>query len=422
MKQYIIFLILEIMMISTMVYCIKQLNEKKINLKFWKLIIIFALSNIVVINNLYSPNEIKIIISLTVNIVINKIIFDDSIKQTITWTLIFSMINILIELLFILIFSPFPLDNVNDFNNTYFVKILICALVSISTMKIFKINKFTEIIKKIKITIFNRINILRSLAFIAILLNLIDVFLSKNLNDEHLIVLSISSLIFMIYCGYEIINDKYNILILKQLNTNLNSSINAYSETIDSCREFKHNLKNDLFALKSTLSKKEQEKINEIIQKYNNNYNWISNLSEIPEGLQGLIFIKQKEAKEKNIDIVCDIKNKIKIKEQDYFIICEIVGILLDNSIEASVNAKSKSIVINIKEEKNKMIIQIINKFKSILDLSRITEKNYSTKKKKSGIGLNYINKIQKNNINVDYQVINDLFYATVEYSKKVKK
>ena len=72
-----------------------------------------------------------------------------------------------------------------------------------------------------------------------------------------------------------------------------------------------------MFALKSTLSKKEQEKINEIIQKYNNNYNWISNLSEIPEGLQGLIFIKQKEAKEKNIDIVCDIKNKIKIKEQE---------------------------------------------------------------------------------------------------------
>ena len=67
------------------------------------------------------------------------------------------------------------------------------------------------------------------------------------------------------------------------------------------------------------------------------------------------------------------------------------------------------------------MIIQIINKFKSVLDLSRITEKNYSTKKKKSGIGLNYINKIKKNNINVDYQIINDLFYATVEYSKKVK-
>ena len=421
MKQYIIFLILEIMMISTMVYCLNTI-EKKVCLNLKRIIICFVLMNLLVINNIYALNEIKLLISIIINILIVKTMFKINTKSSICYTGIYFVIEIIVELFLAVILSVFKYNNLNELNLLYFYKVLLCTFECTITITLFKIRTINELIKKVNYAFNNKIKVLRILAIIAILLNIIAVFLSNDLKDLNIIVLSISSIIFIIVCGYEMINDKYNILILKQLNTNLNSSINAYSETIDSCREFKHNLKNDLFALKSTLSKKEQEKINEIIQKYNNNYNWISNLSEIPEGLQGLIFIKKKEAKEKNIDIVCDIKNKIKIKEQDYFIICEIVGILLDNSIEASVNAKSKSIVINIKEEKNKMIIQIINKFKSVLDLSRITEKNYSTKKKKSGIGLNYINKIQKNNINVDYQVINDLFYATVEYSKKVKK
>ena len=421
MKQYIIFLILEIMMISTMVYCLNTI-EKKVCLNLKRIIICFVLMNLLVINNIYALNEIKLLISIIINILIVKTMFKINTKNSICYTGIYFVIEIIVELFLAVILSVFKYNNLNELNLLYFYKVLLCTFECTITITLFKIRTINELIKKVNYAFNNKIKVLRILAIIAILLNIIAVFLYNDLKDLNIIVLSISSIIFIIVCGYEMINDKYNILILKQLNTNLNSSINAYSETIDSCREFKHNLKNDLFALKSTLSKKEQEKINEIIQKYNNNYNWISNLSEIPEGLQGLIFIKKKEAKEKNIDIVCDIKNKIKIKEQDYFIICEIVGILLDNSIEASVNAKSKSIVINIKEEKNKMIIQIINKFKSVLDLSRITEKNYSTKKKKSGIGLNYINKIQKNNINVDYQVINDLFYATVEYSKKVKK
>ena len=421
MKQYIIFLILEIMMISTMVYCLNTI-EKKVCLNLKRIIICFVLMNLLVINNIYALNEIKLLISIIINILIVKTMFKINTKNSICYTGIYFVIEIIVELFLAVILSVFKYNNLNELNLLYFYKVLLCTFECTITITLFKIRTINELIKKVNYAFNNKIKVLRILAIIAILLNIIAVFLYNDLKDLNIIVLSISSIIFIIVCGYEMINDKYNILILKQLNTNLNSSINAYSETIDSCREFKHNLKNDLFALKSTLSKKEQEKINEIIQKYNNNYNWISNLSEIPEGLQGLIFIKKKEAKEKNIDIVCDIKNKIKIKEQDYFIICEIVGILLDNSIEASVNAKSKSIVINLKEEKNKMIIQIINKFKSVLDLSRITEKNYSTKKKKSGIGLNYINKIQKNNINVDYQVINDLFYATVEYSKKVKK
>lgn len=420
--KYIMYTSLELMMISTMIYCIGKMINKKISIKAIDIIFVTFLSFIMVLNNLLIINEIKLLASLVINIIIIKIVFKASTKECIVSTILYFVLEFIIELLLAMIFSLLIINNLKDVNNSYMIKIILSTIECIATICLFKNNKINELIKKINYAFNNKIKILRILAIIAILLNVIAVFLSNDLKDLNIIVLSISSIIFIIVCGYEMINDKYNILILKQLNTNLNSSINAYSETIDSCREFKHNLKNDLFALKSTLSKKEQEKINEIIQKYNNNYNWISNLSEIPEGLQGLIFIKKKEAKEKNIDIVCDIKNKIKIKEQDYFIICEIVGILLDNSIEASVNAKSKSIVINIKEEENKMIIQIINKFKSVLDLSRITEKNYSTKKKKSGIGLNYINKIKKNNINVDYQIINDLFYATVEYSKKVKK
>lgn len=421
MKQYIIFLILEIMMIATMLQCLNIIDKNKIVINTKNIILCFIACNLLVLNNIYMISELKLLISIVVNISIVTFMQRTKLKECIINTLLYFISDYIIELLIVIIFALISPNIIKNLNSVYTYKIVLCIIVCVLIILLYNNKKFKELIMKISKTIVSKLSFNKMAFCIILILNLLTIFLSKNIGNLNIIILSISTILFIIISSYEIITDKYNIIMLKKLNKNLNSYINAYSETIDSCREFKHNLKNDLFALKSTLSKKEQDSINKIIKKYNKNYEWISNLSEIPDGLQGLIYIKQKEAKENNIDIFCNIKNKIKIKEQDYFMITEIIGILLDNSIDASIKADSKNIVINIDEKNNEMIINIINKFKDAVDLNKITEKKYSTKLKKSGIGLNYINKIKKNNISVEYHIINDLFYATVKYIKKQK-
>ena len=236
------------------------------------------------------------------------------------------------------------------------------------------------------------------------------------MNNKNTFFLAVCCIVFIIISAHEIIKDKYNILTLKNLNNVLNSSIKAYSETIYSCRELKHNLKNDLFMLKSKTNIENQELINDLINKYNKNYDWISKIYEIPEGLQGLIYIKSKEAKQLNINIISFIDNKLLIDKKDYFNISEIIGILIDNAIEASKCSKTKNIIINIKNLEKAMEIKITNQFNNNIDLNKISELNYSTKERSSGIGLHYIKKRKKSNIKINYRIVNNLFISTLLY------
>ena len=72
--------------------------------------------------------------------------------------------------------------------------------------------------------------------------------------------------------------------------------------------------------------------------------------------------------------------------------------------------------LININEENNHFKIEVINKFINNIDCDKIGTKNYSTKEYKSGIGLNYINKIKHNKVKVDFKIISDLFISIINF------
>ena len=117
-----------------------------------------------------------------------------------------------------------------------------------------------------------------------------------------------------------------------------------------------------------------------------------------------LISDKYKKAEKLGIDFNIEIHfdfNKIHI---DIFEFSRILGIFLDNSIEAAKNSNDKIINIIIKKdnENSKDIIIIENSYSdSKIDLDKIYEKNFSTKINNSGIGLFKVKKILKKYKNV---------------------
>lgn len=194
-------------------------------------------------------------------------------------------------------------------------------------------------------------------------------------------------------------------------------SYNLYQETIDQFKELKHNLKNELFSIKTDLPEEKQKKINSLITKYYKNYDWLNDINSVPEGLQGLIFLKISEAKQKDIKVNINSRNEVKIREKDYLDLCEILGIVLDNAIDAQNNVKNGIIVINISEENEYTKITIINKFNNSININKLGEKNYSTKKIKSGIGLNYMSKIKNKSIKTLFEIRDDIFIVKIVYN-----
>ena len=139
-------------------------------------------------------------------------------------------------------------------------------------------------------------------------------------------------------------------------------------------------------------------------------------------GLDNLKIIEDKEynakvlnseLEEKLSGIFLDMDN-----EKDYIDLCNILGILIDNAIDASILTKNKIIEININETKEYTDIKMLNTFVNSIDLNNIGKKNYSTKEYKSGIGLNYIKNVKNNNIKVNFSIINNLFITNIKYIK----
>ena len=395
----VIYYFLELFMLYIMFKCYSILSNKELNKA--KLIHCLLFGFMIVINNMYINVSIRLLSSIILSIFINKIVFKSKLSESIKFTIIYFFISFLIELLLMLLFSILKIESIHLFNQEILIKIIFSITESIIVLKIISYNKLEILIKKL-ILFANKKKIYTKIVLILILfINIMTILLGENLDNNHIIILSFSSIVFIIITYKIIIEDKYNLLELKMYNENLKSSSKAYSKTIDECRELKHNLKNDLIGIKSFIPKEYHNEINELILKYNKRYEWISKIDDIPEGIQGVIYLKSNEAKKKHIKMYIDVKENIRNINKDYFELSSILGILLDNSIENSISSKAKVISVYINSSKNNLNIEIINTFSNKIDLDKLGNKDYSTKKEKSGIGLNYIKNLKKKNIKV---------------------
>lgn len=413
-KQFIIYMIFEVIGTTLIMLTYSNLYEKENEFKLKNFLIIILESILIIINNYFNIPQLRIIISIIITFTFLKIYFNSSFNKTITFTIINALVALFAELFTSIILLG--VTDINTLNNSIFIKSFYSLINSILVYAIISKSKLKKIFKKISDLIETKLNMCVFFAISLALINSILIYRAVNLKEKPFILISIIFSMFVIYCIITIVNDNYNLNVLKEKNTNLKKAYKAYGKNVDDFRELKHNLKSDLYFLKTSIPNKYHKQINELIVKYNKNSEWINKMGDIPEGLQGIIFLKEEEAKRNNVKIIINSFENPKTTLKDYLELCNIINILLDNAIEASKNGNYKIIAINIKEDKDKLLISIINEFSNVINIDKIGLKNYSTKVYKSGLGINYIKKINNEKISVNFKIINNIFISEIHY------
>lgn len=197
-------------------------------------------------------------------------------------------------------------------------------------------------------------------------------------------------------------------------------------------QKFRHDYKNILITMERYIESGDLEKLKNYFQDKiiktekntllkNTLIKDLGNL-EIIE-LKGLLLTKLFLAVEENLNIQIEIPEKIKRIPMDIIDLSRIVGILIDNAIEASVQSPNPFVNLAIIiTSKNSTLIIIENSFNdSSLDISQIYKTNYSTKKGNRGFGLKNIANILSNypNILLNISIENYVFIQEIEILDK---
>lgn len=201
--------------------------------------------------------------------------------------------------------------------------------------------------------------------------------------------------------------------------------VQAYEKLIIEKSKDQHEYKNQLIMLRGLINKsnkKATDYINELldISKKDINYSWLTKLNNIPSGgLKGLIYYKVSQMQEKNIEVYIDISNDLEKEEKwntcDKYLrdISRVIGVYIDNAIEAAIHANKKYIIIEAELINGNIVFSFSNTYTGSVDITNIDNAGFSTKGKGKGYGLSLVKDvINKNECLEQQREINGMYFV----------
>ncbi len=403
------------------------LLNKKMKYLNLKIILYNIFLTLISIVNYYFMNEYLKIFSITIILIITfKFFFKESLRKSILTPLYTQVIVMISEMIFVVLISfIFNLNNegiietqFGQFFSNICISIIMLAISRIPLIRIIyiKLLKMTDRIKKYQLIVNTFIIIIIANVLVGILYFKIEFRYLLIINT----LLTLFCLSIVLYSF--ITNNKYQKVYYKY-NLSLNS-LKEYEDILNRYKVINHENKNQLLTVRGMISKNNNKVISYIDRilenKIKDNEKLMKLASKIPvEGLRGLIYSKLLIMKEDNIkhslQISKEVRKSILINIDDELMvhICQIIGVFLDNAIEATKDIEEKIINIDIYIEEDYLFISIQNTYSGIIELEKIEVKGYTTKSNDHGYGLTLAKELISKNPRLKNEKMIDKYFFT---------
>lgn len=374
-------------------------NVLRIKSKFLKYSIVFMFSLLIFLIDLKVNVKIKIPVIYFFLIIIFKLIFKDKTFNTFLKTFLVYAVLIMCDFLISIILIVLPSFQVSKDWLLLIFKGIYTIVVSLIVFKIFEFDKFNLMFKRMT-NIFNeKVNyFLFTILFLSFLgFYIISYYNFFRKSAENFMFSFVLFCIFMILLVL-LISEFFKIKTKDEEQKQLLKIMGDYEIILDKTRENRHEMINNLLVLKGEKNKNSRrynDILDELIKQYDTNkMSSYSGLYKLPNGLKGLVYYKIARIKNNDVNFRTIISDKMydefnNLDTKIYYKVCKIMGILIDNAVEASINSKEKTLLIYIYEQCNgNIVISIENSYNALLDIHDINKKGYSTKGKNRGLGL----------------------------------
>lgn len=377
-----------------------------IYLEPWIAIVITFSAILIVL--LFHSNFFKICIDLTVIIFIGMM--SDHLSQIVMGSNQLVYFHVLLFMAFYLIlflmfnFFVHRIKKYNQYISLPFMSKVIVSLLSCITVIVLYLNIFIPTTyEEMRLT---KINLIIQLGYFVIMF-ILSLLLINNIKEENKL--------------------KYRQVQQSQHNEYI-TSLEAVNRDM---QKFRHDYLNILITMEGYIAKGDMEELkayfnNKIVKVEHDTLMknlLMKNIShlEIIE-LKGLLLTKLLLAIEKNINVQIEIPEKIQSIPIDIIDFSRILGILIDNAIEASEESDNAMMNLAILQTSQKTLLFVIeNSFSGEVDISQIYRNNFSTKGGNRGFGLKNVLEIVNHypNVLLNTRIENRTFIQEIELNNR---
>lgn len=400
-------------------WCYSKIDTRREVSRLRVLLSIFVGSILVFVVNMFITTYIKFILIYLIMCFMFYCNFNNQNKIS---TLLIKTLGIYIlmttsDVFSSIILMQFDLSSLMDKIN--YLKALGTLLNSISMIILFNLNKLVGCFKTVVTLIIGSKNNL--VLFFGLLtlttIWIIDCFHQDNASVSTFI-LAVTILIFLSLLIAILIYQYFKRKTAEDEKQQLQELMHEYENVLNQTSENRHEMLNDLLILRSIADKNSSEftrTLDGIIRQYDTKkFKKYTSLAKLPTGVKGMIYYKIAFINENeiNFDTVVNGVDYAKFEAMDkelYYKVCKILGILMDNAIDACVDSDKKKLVVSVYTENEDLCVEIDNSYSGVVDTDGIKKKGYTTKGKNHGYGLTILNRIVDETKELEFeQSIND--------------
>ena len=349
---------------------------------------------------------ISIIISLHLSLFKRDI--SNSVYYAFAYEILASISEIIISVFILLIFK---LDG-SGYSNIPYSLLISSILNNILVILFSKIKFVSKNIKKINLSIKKNNKDWIYIILIMILMVLFITFNKYNMQSSLEYYISIGLVVFVVVSFIYVIYNKFQRQAMEDKYNESMEYVLRYGKIINEQGKKNHEYNNQLMVIKGYIDKPERlsEYLDEVIGEHKTGQNYtVKQLGFLPDGgVKGLLYHKLSKMKDNDIKYYLYVDQNLKDKDSDCFNLktyrdfTKLIGVFLDNAIDAALKSEEKEIEVELKDKDDYLLLTISNTYDKNIDINKVGKSGFTTKGVGHGFGLSIVKDIARTNSEIE--------------------
>lgn len=332
----------------------------------------------------------------------------NSVYYAFAYEILASISEILISLFILLIFK---LDG-SGYSNIPYSLLISSFLNNILVILFSKIRFISKNIKKINLSIKKNNKDWIYIILIMILMVLFITFNKYNMQSSLEYYISIVFVVFVVVSFVYVIYNKFQKQAIEEKYNESMEYVLRYEKIINEQGKKNHEYNNQLMVIKGYINNPERlsEYLDEVIGEHKTGQNYtVKQLGFLPDGgVKGLLYHKLSKMEDNNIKYYLYVDQNLKDKDiesfdlKTYRDLTKLLGVFLDNAIDAALKSEEKEIEVELKDKDDCLLLTISNTYDKNTDINKVGKSGFTTKGAGHGFGLSIVKDIAKTNSEIE--------------------